>query len=405
MARLIIINGPQAGAEFILKEGENEIGRQPECRISLADPKTSRSHARITLGSGGFCSVEDLGSSNGTFMNGTPLAPRSPRRLSEGDELRVGLNAFRFSADSSAPELEIPGYELEDILAEGGMGTIFRATERDSGREAAVKILHSEQAETSEFVERFIQEARAAARLSHPNIVRIHNVGKTANGRYYCIMELVRGTSLAHHIGRLTAAAAAKMFLEMADALEHTHRHGIIHRDIKPDNILVDKDGEPKLTDLGIAILDRQDTARDDSGQVLGTPHYMSPEQAAGRDVTPATDIYSLGATFYHVFSGHPPFDGETAEEIMVKQVREIPSPLAAAEGVPLELALVVDRAMSKSPGDRQPDAAALRDDIAQAIRKAYSPGGSGRRLRVGQAAAIAAILAAAILAAWLILS
>ncbi|MDR3078085.1 MAG: protein kinase [Planctomycetota bacterium] len=405
MAKLRIVDGPQAGAEFPLEEGESEIGRQPECRISLPDPKASRSHAKLTLGADGRCLVQDLGSSNGTFLNGSPLKPRSPRPLSGGDELRVGRNLFRFFADPAPSELEIPGYELEDILAEGGMGTIFRASERETGRAAAVKILHREQAENSEFVERFIQEARAAARLSHPNIVKVHNVGKTNNGRYYYTMELVRGTSLAQHIGELPAPEAARMFLEVADALEHAHRHGIIHRDIKPDNILVDQDGEPKLTDLGIAILDKSDMTGSGSGQVLGTPHYMSPEQAAGRDITPSTDIYSLGATFYHVFSGRPPLDGETAEEIMIKQVREIPPPLAAAaEDIPPELARVVDRALAKSPGDRQPDAAALRDDIARAIRKAYSETGAGWRLRTGPAALLAAVLAAAaLLIAWLV--
>ncbi|MDR1519261.1 MAG: protein kinase [Planctomycetota bacterium] len=404
MAKLKIIDGPGAGAEFGLGNAAAVIGRHADCAISLADPKASRNHAEIFADRDGQYSVIDLGSSNGTRINGTPLVPNIPRHLSPGDILRIGQCGLRFFADDSGlPDLDIPGYALEEILAEGGMGSIYRATERRTGRTAAVKILHADYARHGEFVGRFIQEARAAARLTHPNIIKVYNVGKTANGRYYFTMELIQGRTLTQRIGELAIPEAARIFMEIADALDSAHRHGIIHRDIKPDNILIGRDGEPKLTDLGIAILDQAETPQF-GPRILGTPHYMSPEQASGKTITASTDIYSLGAAFYHVFAGHPPFDAGTPEEIMIKHVRERPRPLAeAAPGMPPEIARVVDRALAKDPGDRYPDAGRLRDAIVLAVRRAW-PGAADerRRLAPGAAALLLAGLAAALFAAWL---
>ncbi|MDR1534436.1 MAG: protein kinase [Planctomycetota bacterium] len=401
MAKLKIIDGPGAGTEFILEGKNSRIGRQAGCAVRLPDSKTSRTHADVFLDPAGRYCLVDLGSSNGTRLNDARIPRHKPRPLSSGDILRIGRNRLRFFADEGGlPDIDIPGYVLEDILAEGGMGSIYRARDRRTGQAAAIKVLHPAYAGQEEFVGRFIQEARAAARLAHPNIVKVYKVGRTSNGSYYFSMELIRGTTLGHCGGELSVPDAAGIFIGIADALDYAHRRGIIHRDIKPDNIMLDPDGEPKIMDLGIAILDRREISQT-GRRVLGTPHYMSPEQASGKNVTAATDIYSLGATFYFVFSGRPPFDAGTPEAIMVKHVREAPQPLSeAAPGVPPEIAGIIDRALSKDPGRRQPTAGKLRNSMIKALRKSHPPAPGRDR---GLLAGLAALIGLALLIGWLV--
>lgn len=375
MAKLRIVDGPLSGAAFVLGSNVSVAGRHADCSIPLADAKASRNHAEFVPDGGrpGQFSIIDLGSANGTRVNGIPLPPSVPRPLAGGDEIRIGQNTFRyFSGDARLPDLDIPGYELDDILAEGGMGAIFRAHNRESGLPAAIKVLHPAYTQMGEFVERFIQEARAAGRLSHPNIIKVYTVGKTSNGRYYFTMELVEGSTLTQKIATLPVKDAARIFLDIADALDYAHRRGIIHRDIKPDNILIGADGEPKLTDLGIAVLDRRDLEQQ-GPRVLGTPHYMSPEQASGKNITAATDIYSLGATFFHVFAGQPLFDAPDPQRIMVKHVREKPRRLADVNpDIPGDIAAIVDRCLEKDVDARFPDAGSLRNALHGAIEKNY---------------------------------
>ena len=373
MAKLRIVDGPLTGTEFVLENQVSVAGRHVDCAIPIPDPKVSRNHAEFVPDADGQFSIIDVGSANGTYVNGIALPHSVPRPLAGGDEIRIGRNTFRFFAgDARIPELDIPGYVLDDILAEGGMGSIFQAHDKGTGQPVAIKILHPGYAKHDEFVGRFIQEARAAGRLSHPNIVKVFNVGKTASGRYYFTMELVKGSTLTQKIAGLSIRDAARMFYEIADALDYSHRRGIIHRDIKPDNILIGQDGEPKLTDLGIAVLDQQDM-KQVGPRVLGTPHYMSPEQASGKNITAATDIYSLGATFYHVFAGQPLFDAPDPAQIMIKHVRERPRPLlAVAPEVPSEIAAIVDRTLEKDPAKRFASSGKLRAALAEAVGKAY---------------------------------
>ncbi len=382
MAKLRIVEGPLSGTEFVLGNQSAVVGRHVDCAIPIPDPKASRNHAEFIPDAGDQFTIMDLGSSNGTFVNGIQIPPDVPRLLAAGDEIRIGQNTFRyFSGDARIPDLNIPGYILEDILAEGGMGSIFQARNIETGQPAAIKILHPGYAKHEEFVGRFIQEARAAGRLSHPNIIKVYNVGKTTNGRYYFTMELVKGPTLTQKIPLLTTREVAKIFYEIADAIDYAHKRGIIHRDIKPDNILIGQDGEPKLTDLGIAVLD-QATVAQSGPRVLGTPHYMSPEQAAGKSITVATDIYSLGATFFHAFSGQPLFDAPDPQQIMIKHVREKPRRLAeAARQIPVTIAAVVDKCLEKAPEDRYLDAARLRSALAAAVNRSY-PGLLPERVR-----------------------
>ncbi|MDR3211039.1 MAG: protein kinase [Planctomycetota bacterium] len=373
MARLRVIDGPLVGHEFTLGSGSLVAGRLRECGISLPDPKASRNHAEFSLDKDGKYCLTDLGSANGTFLNDLQLPPKELRRLTPGDAIRIGSNTFHFlSSNASLPDIKIPGFILDDVLAEGGMGTIYRARQVDTNQVVAVKILHPGHALQEEFVDRFIQEARTTGRLSHPNIIKVYNVGKT-NDRYYFTMELVKGTSLTQRMASLPLELTMMIFMEVADALDYAHKHGIIHRDIKPDNILIGEDGEPKVTDLGIAILDSREAREGGAQKVLGTPHYMSPEQAAGKAITPATDIYSLGATFYHVISGAPLFDAHSPEGIMVKQVRELPRPLlTVVPDLQPDIAQIIDRCLEKDPKNRFASAAELRDAVKRILDHFY---------------------------------
>ncbi len=413
MAKLRVVDGPLSGTEFVLRDAVSVAGRHSDCAIPIPDPKASRNHAEFVADQDGQYSIIDVGSSNGAYVNGIQLPPSVPRLLAGGDEIRIGQNTFRyFAGDARIPDLDIPGYVLDDILAEGGMGSIFQARNKETGQPAAIKILHPGYAKHEEFVERFIQEARAAGRLSHPNIIKVYNVGKTTNGRYYFTMELVKGSTLTQRIPLLGVEDTARMFYEIADALDYAHRRGIIHRDIKPDNILIGHDDEPKLTDLGIAVLDQRDMPQNGS-RVLGTPHYMSPEQASGKNITASTDIYSLGATFYHAFAGQPLFDANDPQQIMIKHVREKPRPLHEVQpNVPKELAAVVDKCLAKTPEERYPDAGRLRSAIGAAIRKQYPdllaglPDGGKRRqvpLWVLAAAGVGALIFVAAMLVWLV--
>ena len=223
------------------------------------------------------------------------------------------------------------GYELLGMLAQGGMGVVFRARQQHPDRLVALKVISAGELATRRMVERFHNEARAAARLDHPNIVPIHEVGED-RGWHYFSMQLIEGRTLADLIraGRLEPHAAVELLVKIARAVEHAHQRGILHRDLKPTNILLDVQNEPHLTDFGLAKVLEQDSDLTHSQAVLGTPAYMSPEQATGRsrDITTATDVYGLGAMLYELLSGQPPFSAESTPALLRKIVEEEPGPL-----------------------------------------------------------------------------
>ncbi|MGE0452532.1 MAG: protein kinase [Vicinamibacteria bacterium] len=256
-------------------------------------------------------------------------------------------------------------YEIQRLLGKGAMGAVFLAREKALDRQVAIKVLPPEGSGDGER-ERFRREARIAARLTHPNVVPLHSFGE-AGGLLYFVMGYVRGESLASRMRRgLSLASARRILAELADALDHAHRQGVVHRDVKPDNVLVDDDsGRAMLTDFGIARRDSH-AGLTSMGSVIGTPHYMSPEQAGGRSaVDGRSDIYSLGVLGYAMLAGRLPFDGPTVGEILVQHVTREPAPLRrVAPAVPEALAAVVSRCLAKDPRDRWPDARALRDAL-----------------------------------------
>lgn len=258
-------------------------------------------------------------------------------------------------------------YELTAHLARGGMADVYYAVDRMLDRQVAVKILHQRFAGADTFVARFRKEARAAASLSHPNIVSIYDWGER-EGAHFIVMELIEGCSLRDVLaseGRLLPRRAAEIGAEVASALEVAHRNRVIHRDIKPGNILLASDGTIKVTDFGVARAwdDSQDLTRD--GAVIGTATYFSPEQARGDPADERSDIYSLGIVLYEMLAGRPPFSGETPVSVAYQHVTaEVVPPTRISPDVPLELESVVMRCLGKDPNRRYQTANEVRNDL-----------------------------------------
>ena len=261
-----------------------------------------------------------------------------------------------------------PAYQVEREIGRGGMAIVYRGRDTRLKRGVAVKLLPPELAFRDDIRSRFLREAEMAARLSHPNIVPIYSVDER-DGLVYFVMGLVEGGSVGDRIrrdGPLPVAEARRILREVADALAYAHTHGVVHRDIKPDNVLLDgASGRVMVTDFGIARAATEEeggTRLTATGTAIGTPAYMSPEQCAGdRGIDGRSDLYSLGAVAYQMLTGDPPFAGTSAPAVMVKHVTEIPvSVRERRPDVPADLETIVMRLLEKDPGDRFADGAAL---------------------------------------------
>jgi beta-lactam-binding protein with PASTA domain/predicted Ser/Thr protein kinase len=259
-------------------------------------------------------------------------------------------------------------YRIGERIGGGGMALVYRAEDLQLGRDVAVKVLRGQFGSDEEFVRRFRREAQNAASLSHPNVVQIYDVGRDEE-HYFIVMELVEGKTLKALIqqqGPLPIREAVRIAVEILAALEHAHTHRIVHRDIKPHNILIAKDGRVKVTDFGIARATTTDTVTN-TGSIMGSAHYFSPEQANGQPTGEKSDIYSMGVVLYEMVTGTLPFQGDSPITVALKHIRERPAPPSHLNGeVPVELDAIIMRALEKEPADRFPSAAAMREALEQ---------------------------------------
>ncbi len=258
-------------------------------------------------------------------------------------------------------------YRLEEKVGVGGMAEVYRAFDTTLDRTVAVKVLHPHYAAEEDFVARFRREAQAAANLNQPNIVNVYDWG-AENGTYFIVMEYLVGLNLKEVItaeGPLPPSRVVDIGRQVAAALQAAHRHEIVHRDIKPQNIIFTDEGEVKVTDFGIARSTAGNVTQ--TASIIGTAHYLSPEQAKSDRVGPASDIYSLGVVLYEMLTGKVPFEGDGPVAVALKHIQETPkAPSELVDDVPEELEAVIKKAMAKDPAQRYRSAAEIRDDLTR---------------------------------------
>ena len=258
-------------------------------------------------------------------------------------------------------------YEIQELIGTGGMSDVYRAKDNKLNRNVAVKVLKQEFSENRDFVAKFRREAEAAANLMHPNIVTVYDVGED-NGISYIVMELVDGYTLKQYIekkSRLTISECISIAIPIASGIEAAHNNGIIHRDIKPQNVIISKDGKVKVTDFGIA---KTTTSNTISSNVMGSVHYTSPEQARGGFSDEKSDIYSLGITLFEMVTGRVPFNGDTTVAIAIKHIQEeMPSPRVYVEDIPISIEQIILKCTQKSPDRRYQKMSEVIEDLKKA--------------------------------------
>ncbi|MCM3887442.1 serine/threonine-protein kinase, partial [Frankia sp. R82] len=302
-------------------------------------------------------------------MNNSPGNPASPSQPFAG---------------AASPNTVLDNrYRLDGRIAAGGMGEVWRGLDQTLGRPVAVKLLRPEYASDESFLVRFRGEARHAARLSHPGVASVYDYGEVATAddypTAYLVMELVEGeplSALLHREKRLSPERMLDILGQAADALQAAHALGVVHRDVKPGNLLLRPDGVVKVTDFGIArAVDAAPLTA--TGIMMGTAYYVSPEQASGRPVTPASDVYSLGVVAYECLAGRRPFDDRNPIVVVMAHQQDTPAPLPAE--IPYQVRALVDSAMAKDPSRRPSSAGAFARSAAGIRRSLWPPDSGGR--------------------------
>ena len=292
----------------------------------------------------------------------------------EGDPSARSKSGSGMAPPPVPATLAIPGYEVTKKLGAGAMGTVVLARQVSLDRLVAIKLLPKKFASDAQYIDRFYKEGKAAGRLNDPNIVAAYDVGRAPGGEYFFVMEYIDGDTVFDRIQakrRIPEREAIHIARQAASALKHAHAMGFIHRDVKPKNLMINKAGVVKLADLGLARADTDtDAASEEKGKIFGTPYYISPEQIRARDVTPATDIYGLGATLYHMVTGRVPFDGTTPKDVMQKHLRD---PLVPPDQIATDLSgglsMIIEMMMAKDARERYHSAADLIEDLEHVAR------------------------------------
>jgi pSer/pThr/pTyr-binding forkhead associated (FHA) protein len=388
--RLRIEHGQGAGKTVRLAQaGVYTLGRTPKCSLRILDMKVSKEHCEIQLAESDAAEavLVDLGSTHGCLVNGQPVSKQAS--LSPGDEIRLGMTILRVLSNGEADEnlrpaqgrnadakaaprrgqmpetqqtlpadeligKELSGYQIEKKIGAGGMGGVYLAEQTSLRRKVALKVLNENFASDSAFVDQFVNEARAAGALNHPNVVQVYDVG-SAQGHYYFSMEVMPGGSIEDRVraGKVEWADGLNWFIDAANALIFAKKREILHRDVKPDNLMLAEDGSAKLCDLGLA---KKSEVQDlmDQG-IIGTPHFISPEAIRRKaDIDQRTDLYSLGCSFYRVFTGTNPFPGRSVKEILLGHLNKpVPRIASVSRDVPREIDEVVAKLMAKDPDER----------------------------------------------------
>ena len=301
--------------------------------------------------------------------------------VEQGYVTRSQLARLNRSMDEDSmyrPAQQIPGFQVLCKIGQGAMAVVFKAKQLSLDRIVAIKVLPKRLSENPEFVERFYREGRAAARLNHTNIVQAFDVGE-AGGYHYFVMEYIDGHTIYEMLtdGKcVEEAEALRVILQAATALEHAHAQDLIHRDVKPKNLMLTKSGEVKLADMGLAReMGDYATAAAEAGRAYGTPYYISPEQIRGElTIDARADIYGLGATFYHMVTGQVPFDGSSPSAVMHKHLKD---PLLPPDHINHSLSSgigeIIEVMMAKSPDDRYPSMSEVISDI-ESVRNGEPP-------------------------------
>lgn len=387
--RLIVENGPLAGTVIALdRDRATTIGTAPDCSLRIAEPGVAPQQAVVkALKDQGF-GVKAL--APGVRRNGREVEVAA---LAEGDVLEVGTTRIVFGAPQAAPanELpEIPGYRILGQLGRGGMGMVYRAEQTSLHRQVALKVLNRELTKDPAFVGKFVAEARAAAKLQHPNVVQVFDVAN-ADETYFYAMELMHDGSLEGWLkknGAMPEERALQVVADAAAGLAFAESLRLVHRDIKPDNLMLDQHGTVKIVDLGLA-----GATSEAEEMAVGTPHFMAPEQVLKQPVDHRTDLYALGCTFYRLVTGKTPFRGQTVKDILRAQVKDEAEPANKANpAVSAETTAIIQKLMAKEPQARFQSATELQEAVQTLLQPPAKKG-----LWIGLAAAAALVAGGAI--------
>jgi serine/threonine-protein kinase len=356
--RLTVETGPLAGTVVTLdRDHPTLLGSDPDCALRVQEPGVQGQHAVVkALRDQGF-GLKALAPGvrvNGTVIEATPLQ--------DGDVIELGTTRIAFGQVQKRGLPTIAGYRILGELGRGGMGMVYRAEQTSLHREVALKVLNRDLTRDPAFVAKFVAEARAAAKLQHPNVVQVFDVDNDGETYFYA-MEVMHEGSLEGWLkqhGAMPVERALRVIADAASGLAYAESLGMVHRDIKPDNLMLDQHGSVKIADLGLAgaVEEAEETA-------IGTPHFMAPEQVLKKAIDHRTDLYALGCTFYRLVTGKTPFRGAAVKDILRAQVKDEAEPAHKANpAVPAEVGAIIQKLMAKEPGNRYQTANALLEEI-----------------------------------------